>query len=373
MQSITPNFRLPAEWEPHAATWLAWPHNKNDWPGKFAPIPWVYAEIIRHLTMHERVRLLVRSGRDEQEAKTILDRAGVELAQVDFWHIPTNRIWMRDSGGMIVANTKKISGARLQVSGNATIPETQHLKPETSLLLDWRFNAWAKYPNHKLDDKVPACMEPYIRLPRLQPTHKGKRVVLEGGAIDTNGKGVLITTEECLLSTDIQVRNPGFTRADYETVFAQYLGIEQVIWLGNGITGDDTHGHVDDITRFVSEDTIVTAIETNPGDANYKPLHENLQRLKAARTLSGKQYNLVELPMPRPLVFEQTRLPASYANFYIANAAVLVPTFNDPNDRIALNILAECFPTREIIGIHAVDLVWGFGTLHCMSMQEPLL
>lgn len=338
---------MPAEWEQHASTLLAWPHNKNDWPDKFAPIPWVYGEIIRYLTQHERVRLVVKNEQQQAQAADICERAHVDMDKLDVHILPTNRIWLRDSGPIYVKDAK---GKR-------------HL-------LDFRFNAWAKYANHKLDDKVPELLNEHDKLPRIQPMHKGRRVVLEGGSIDVNGKGTLLTTEECLLS-DIQCRNPGFTREDYETVFATYLGISNVIWLGHGITGDDTHGHVDDLSRFVDANTVVTVTEKNKKDDNYAPLQDNLKRLKAARDQDGKPLNVVELPMPKPLVFEDTRLPASYANFYIANGIVIVPTFNDPMDRVALSILAELFPKREVVGIHAVDLVWGFGTLHCMSQQEP--
>ncbi|MDX1975504.1 MAG: agmatine deiminase family protein [Rickettsiales bacterium] len=341
-------YKMPAEWELHTATWLAWPHNKEDWPDKFAPIPWVYAEIIRNLAQVERVRLVVKNDAHKTEAKSILKRAGVNLKQVDFYIIPTDRVWLRDSGPIFVRDAKN----RLA-------------------MMDWRFNAWAKYSNHKKDDKVPEQIGAYFKKhARIQPMHKGKRVVLEGGSIDVNGKGTLITTEECLLSK-IQERNPDFKRDDYEAVFEHYLGITNIIWLGNGIVGDDTHGHVDDITRFVNANTIVTVVEKNTKDDNHVLLKENVKRLKAARDQNGKPFNIIELPMPKPVVFEGQRLPASYANFLIANGMVLVPTFNDANDRVALNILAEALPKHTIVPIHSVDLVWGLGTIHCMSQQEP--
>lgn len=340
-------YRMPAEWEPHAATWLAWPHHKNDWPGKFEPIPFVYGEIMRWLTASERVRLVVKSPREEKKARAVLEKCGIDLRRVDFFVIPTNRVWLRDSGPIFVKNEKN-----------------------KKIMLDWRFNAWAKYPNYAHDDRVPARIEKHFSHARVQPLYKGRRVVLEGGAIDVNGKGTLLTTEECLLSKT-QCRNRGFTREDYETIFAEYLGIKKTIWLGKGIRGDDTHGHVDDLARFVNADTVVTVVEKDKRDDNYAPLADNLKRLKAARDQNGKKLNVVELPMPKPMHFEGTLLPASYANFLIGNNVVLVPTFNDPADRIALGVLAQLFPKREIIGIHAVDLVWGFGTLHCMSQQEP--
>jgi len=343
----TEHFQMPAEWEPHVATWLAWPHNEEDWPGKFEPIPWVYAEIIRNITEHERVRLIVRNAREERSARDSLKLAGVTLSKVDFFSIPTDRIWMRDSGPIFVKNNLG-----------------------RKVMLDWRFNAWAKYSNHQRDDKVPARIGERTRIKRIQPAYKGKRVVLEGGAIDVNGKGTLLTTEECWLSKT-QCRNPGFTREDYEAVFAEYLGIKKTIWLGKGIKGDDTHGHVDDLARFVNATTVVTVVEKNKRNANYAPLQDNVKRLKKARDQNGKPLTVIEIPMPRTVVFEGTELPASYANFLICNNLVLVPTFNDPADRVVLSILAELFPKREIVGIHAVDLVWGFGTLHCMSQQEP--
>jgi agmatine deiminase len=345
-------FRMPAEWEPHEATWLAWPHNPSDWPGKFQPIPWVYAEIVRLLSAREVVHLLVEDAKAQQRVEGILARAGVHLDKVSFHVWPTNRVWTRDSGPIFIRNAEGRVG-----------------------ITNWRFNAWAKYPDWQLDDQLPGRAVELLGLPSWQPSLENEdgtkhRIVLEGGSIDTNGQGVLLTTEECLLS-EVQQRNPGVSRAQLEQVFSDFLGIDQVLWLNRGIAGDDTHGHVDDITRFVGPTTIVTAVEPNASDPNHAPLAENLEHLKAARTADGKQYDLVELPLPRPVLFNGQRLPASYANFYIANGLVLVPTFNDPNDRIALSILAGVFPDREVIGIHAVDLVWGLGTLHCMTQQQP--
>jgi agmatine deiminase len=346
-------YRMPAEWEPHEATWLAWPHNPEDWPGKFQAIPWLYAEIVRLLAAHEFVHILVEDAKAELRAHGILERAGVNLDRVSFHQWPTNRSWTRDSGPIFVRN------------GEGKVA-----------LTNWRFNAWAKYTDWPLDNKVPDRVNALLGLPEWKPTVEladgsKHRVVLEGGSIDVNGQGILLTTEECLLS-EVQQRNPGVSRAQLEHAFHDYLGIDQVIWLDRGIVGDDTHGHIDDIARFVAPDIILTAVEPNASDPNHAPLAENLRRLQAARTVDGKQFNLVELPLPRPVVFRGQRLPASYANFYIANGLVLVPTFHDPNDRIALNILAELFPTREVIGIHSVDLVWGLGTLHCMTQQQPV-
>lgn len=346
-------YRMPAEWEKQASILLAWPHNKEDWPGKFEPIPWVYGEIIRHITPHQKVRLIVRNERERVRALDVCKRSGVTMKNLKIHTLPTDRIWLRDSGPIFVYETRRpAAGTRKKV------------------MLDWRFNAWAKYDNHRLDNKVPERLNESLRVRRVQPVHHYKRVVLEGGSIDVNGKGTLLTTEECLLSK-VQERNPGFTRADYEEVFAEYLGIRQVIWLGKGIVGDDTHGHVDDITRFVNPTTVVTVVEKDRKSANHALLADNVKRLKAARDQNGKPLTVVELPMPRPVIFEKQVLPASYANFLITNKVVLVPTFNDPADRDALSILAELFPGRDVVGIHAVDLVWGLGTIHCMSQQEP--
>jgi agmatine deiminase len=342
---------MPAEWDRHEATWLAWPHNHEDWPGKFHPIPWLYAEIVRLLAKGERVYIAVQDAAAEKRVRGILKRAGVELAQVELHAWPTDRVWTRDSGPIFVRN-----GA-----GEVAIT-------------NWRFNAWAKYDNWHEDDQLPGRAAELLALPQWQPAIEvngaPQRLVLEGGSIDTDGAGTLLTTEECMLS-EVQQRNPGVSRERLEQVFHDYLGIDQVIWLGRGVAGDDTHGHVDDITRFVAPATVVTAVEPNTRDANHEPLAENLARLKAARTADGKQLTVVELPLPKPVIFRGQRLPASYANFYIANGRVLVPTFHDANDRIALNTLAEVFPDREVIGIHAVDLVWGLGTLHCMTQQQP--
>ena len=348
----TPQYRMPAEWAPHAATWIAWPHNPEDWPGKFQPIPWVYAEIVRHLSRVEDVHILVNDLAAERRAAGILKRGGANLARTHFHHWPTDRVWLRDSGPIFV----KSAAGKLAAT-------------------NWKFNAWAKYDNWHHDDQIPHHVAKLYKLPEIKPEielpgGKTHRVVLEGGSIDTNGAGILITTEECLLS-EIQQRNPGVSREQLEQAFRDYLGIEQTLWLNRGCAGDDTHGHVDDITRFVAENTILTTVEPNTADENHLPLAENLDRLRSARNLRGKPFQIVELPMPAPVVFEGQRLPASYANFYIANGLVLVPTFNDAQDRHALNIIATCFPTREVVGIHAVDLVWGLGTLHCLSQQEP--
>jgi agmatine deiminase len=348
-ESVTPRslgYRMPAEWEPHAATWLAWPHNAADWPGRFHPIPWVYCDIVRHLTRVEDVHLLVENAAAEQRAHALLGKTGARLERVHFHQWPTDRVWMRDSGPIFVKRAEGVG------------------------ITNWRFNAWAKYDDWQSDDQLPSRATELLHLPSWTPEFQGHRVVLEGGSIDVNGRGTLITTEECLLS-QVQQRNPGLGREDLERVFHEYLGIDQVLWMNRGIAGDDTHGHVDDITRFVGPLTIVTVTEPNPSDENHLPLKENLERLHRARNPEGHPYHIVELPMPAPVVFQGQRLPASYANFYIANGLVLVPTFNDANDRKALNVLAEVFPDREVVGIHCGDLVWGLGTLHCMTQQQP--
>ncbi len=338
--------RMPAEWEPHVATWLAWPHNRGDWPGKFGAIAWVYVEMVRLLHHHERVCIIVEDRSREERARRRLEKAGVDLSRVDFFRFATDRSWVRDSGPTFV------------VAGN-----------EVSAVC-WRFNAWARYSNWKrdrrLNRKVAAAIGATVREPKLG----GKTVILEGGAIDVNGLGTLLTTEEYLLTGE-RARNPAMAREDYEQLFAEQLGIKHVLWLGRGIAGDDTGGHVDDLARFTGPRTVVTVVETDRRDENHRPLRENLQRLQAMTDQDGRALEVVELPMPRPLFFDGCRLPASYANFYIANGVVLVPTFNDPNDRIALSTIERLFAGREVCGIHAVDFVWGFGTIHCATQQQP--
>jgi agmatine deiminase len=362
-------YRMPAEWEPHAATWLAWPHYHGDWPGKFEPIPWVYAEIIRNLAKHERVELIVNNAAAARQARRVLQRAEALSGNIRFHHWPTNRIWLRDSGCIFL----KSEGAG-EKSGQTAV-------------LKFRFNAWAKYSNWRLDDKIGSLMaqvktptspaqnaremgHPRVSSGELFPVSGGKRIVLEGGSIDVNGAGTILTTEECLLSK-IQQRNPRMTRVHYEKAFADYLGAPHTIWLGRGIVGDDTHGHVDDLTRFVAKDTVVTMVEPNSKDVNHAPLRANLRHLQSARDQDGKQLTIVEIPMPQPVIFEGRRLPASYANFYIANGCVLAPVFNRAHDRIALNTLAEVFPAREIVPIYSGDFIWGLGAMHCMTQQQP--
>src|SRR5580658_3906314 len=374
--SVSPaalGYRMPAEWSPHAATWLAWPHNHADWPGKFDPIPWVYTEIIRNLARHERVELIVNNAAAERQARKLLDQANAPAKNVRVHRWPTNRVWLRDSGCIFVTQCleqKDREGHDLSRAAKEG-KKKRALAPEGSLrATKFRFNAWAKYSNYRQDEKIGTRMATTTGSQEIRPMHHNARVVLEGGSIDVNGQGTILTPEECLLSK-VQQRNPGMQRKDYEKLFADYLGAPNVIWLGKGIHGDDTHGHVDDLTRFVAPDTVVTMVEPNRKDVNHKPLSDNLQRLQAASDQAGKPLNVVELPMPSPVVFDKRRLPASYANFYIANGIVLVPVFNDPNDRIALNTLSALFPTREVVPIYSGDLVWGLGTMHCMTQQQP--
>ncbi len=370
---LTPSqlgFRMPAEWEPHAATWIAWPHNREDWPGKFAPIPWVYVEIVRLISRSEPVHIIVRNRAMKRRASDRLDAAGVDLGRVRFFKAATDRVWLRDSGPTFVVKDRDTSTADAGEGGTESGD-----RPDRIGLIEWKFNAWAKYDNYRDDRRLPRRLSKWLGLPRWVPRveqgGRRVRVVLEGGAIDVNGRGTVLTTEECLLG-EVQARNPGLGRTELERVLADYLGIRHVIWLGRGIAGDDTHGHVDDLARFVDPRTVVTAVEPRDDDPNHEPLRENLERLRAARDQDGQALNVVELPMPRPVVFDGLRLPASYANFYIANGTVLVPTFNDPADRIALDTLSQVFPDREVVGVYCGDLVLGLGTLHCLSQQQPM-
>lgn len=342
------NLRFPAEWEKHKSTLLCWPHQKEDWPGKFAPIPWVFTEIIRNIIPGELVRLIVKSYTELSRVRKYFEKAHIDLAGVEFIISTTDRGWMRD-----------ISPAMVK-EGDKTIA------------VKFGFNGWAKYPNWKKDAKIPGVLSKVLEIDLIDAIHKNRNIILEGGSIDINGKGTMVTTEECLLDQKVQVRNPGFGKKDYETVFRKNLGISNVIWLNKGIAGDDTHGHVDDLCRFVNDNTVVLCREENMQEENYKNLEENYERLQGAKLQDGSKVNVVSLPMPAPIYFEDLRLPASYANFYICNYAVLVPTFNDPNDRIALNILNELFPGRKVIGIYSGDLVWGLGTIHCLSHEEPV-
>jgi agmatine deiminase len=341
---------MPAEWERHNATWLAWPHKVTDWPGKIAPIPWVYGEIIRKIVPGETVRLLVNSELHEARVRRLLTRVGIDLSRIEFFRFPTNRSWMRDIGPLFVKRKR----------GEADLA-----------IVDLHFNGWAKYEDWRQDSTIPTKAARALKCHLFDARVNGRPFVLEGGSIDVNGAGTVLTTEECLLDPEIQVRNPSLSREDIEGAMRDYLGAKNVIWLGKGIVGDDTHGHIDDFCRFVGRQKVVLCRETNSHDENYEILEENYERLQTARLEDKSGLEVISLPMPTPLYLDGQRVPASYANFYICNTSVLVPTFNDPNDRIALGILAELFPDREVVGIHAVDLVWGLGTIHCLSQQQP--
>jgi agmatine deiminase len=339
---------MPAEWEQQQGLLLCFPHNGNDWPGKYLAIQWAFVEFIKKVAQVEMVFLMVADEKLQAKVSDMLEMAHVNISNVSFILHKTNRSWMRDSGPIIVKN------------GN------------NREAINFNFNGWAKYQNFQLDKHVPLKVSNFLNIPLTQATYDGNPVILEGGAIDVNGKGTLITSEECLLHPTIQIRNKNFTKADYEAVFKEYLGVTNVIWAGDGIIGDDTHGHIDDLCRFVNENTIITVVESDKNSPNYKALQDNLKRLKNAVLENGEAPNIVELPMPEQIDFDKLILPASYANFVILNNCVLVPTFNDVNDRIALNIIQSCFPDRKVIGISAIDLIWGFGTLHCLSQQIPL-
>ncbi|WP_158974543.1 agmatine/peptidylarginine deiminase [Cellulophaga sp. L1A9] len=339
--------RFPAEWEKQEGILLCFPHNGNDWPGKYAAIQWAFVEYIKKIAEQETVFLVVATDNLKIKVTEMLEMATVNLKNISFIIKKTNRSWMRDSGPIIVENNGKREA------------------------LNFNFNGWAKYKNWQLDKHVPDTVAAHLKIPVNNVTYKGKNVVLEGGALEVNGSGTLITSEECLLDPEIQVRNAGFTKKDYEAIFLEYFGVTNTIWLKDGIIGDDTHGHIDDLCRFVSKNTVVTVVEDNRKDKNYHPLQENLKRLHDAKLEDGSKLNVVELPMPSPIIFDGLQLPASYANFLIINKTVLVPTFNDAKDHIALTILADCFPDRKVIGISCIDFIWGFGTLHCLSQQIP--
>ena len=340
-------FRMPAEWETHEATWIAWPHEVTDWPGKFAPIQWVYGEIVRHLSRVEKVRILVQDAEMEAKARRVLKKAQAQIEAVEFFHVLTDRSWTRDFCPVFARDD----------SSKLT-------------LLNWQFNGWAKYSNAQYDDAVTPILAKQLGLPCHTPQWNGQRIVLEGGSIDVNGSGCILNTEECLLSS-VHARNPELGRDDLEQIFKQFLGAHKTLWLRNGIAGDDTHGHVDDLARFTDAHTIAIAGEDDPAEANFEALQENLALLREMTDANGQKFRIETLPMPEPLFFDGQRLPASYANFYIANQLVLAPTFNDPNDRIALTKLAELFPDRTVIGIASTDLVLGLGTLHCLTQQQP--
>ena len=337
-------YRMPAEWEPHRGTWLSWPHKEASWPGKFGPVPGIFAAMVRALADREEVHINVAGPSMEVSVRTLLADAGAGTGNVFFHHNPTNDAWCRDHGPIFVQRTRE--GRREQA------------------IVDWDFNAWGdKYPPYDLDDVVPSRIGAELGLPVFEPG-----IVMDGGSIDVNGRGALLTTEACLLHPN---RNPGLDRTSIEGYLREYLGVTKILWLGDGIAGDDTDGHVDDITRFVDPGTVVTVVEDDPRDENHEPLRKNLERLRGMTDQDGRPLRVVTLPMPRPLYHDGHRLPASYANFYIANELVLLPTYDPARDEEAAATLAALFPGREIVGIDCTDLVWGLGAFHCVTQQWP--
>ncbi len=347
-------YRMPAEWDRHAATWIAWPHEVGDWPGKFSAIPWTYAEIVRALVDSERVEVLVPDAATARRARQVLLRSSVDLSQVRFHRCPTDRSWTRDSGPSFVRRTEHGSDPRAAIG-----------------LIQWKFNAWARYDNWRRDRRVPRAIARRLGLPLWRAELAGRWIVLEGGAFDVSGDGLLLATEECLLG-DNPARNPGLGRTDYEEVFREHLGVDEVVWLGRGIVGDDTHGHVDDIARFVGPRRVLVVAPEDASDPDFAPLRENREILEGTRPRSGGPLEVLTLPAPRPVIFAGRRLPASYANFYIANRSVLVPTFDDPHDSEAIDVIRRALPGRIVVGIHCRDLVWGLGTIHCLTQQQPM-
>jgi agmatine deiminase len=334
---------FPAEWYKHRATWLSWPHKEASWPGKIETVYSPYSKFIKAVSEGESVCINVADAAMEAFAKEQLLKEQVDLNRIQFFHHPTNDAWCRDHGPAFLINpaaaTKKV-------------------------IVDWGYNAWGdKYPPYDLDDVIPTKIGRHYDIPVYNPG-----IVMEGGSVDFNGKGTLLTTTACLLNKN---RNPHLTQAQIEEYLCNFYGVEQILWLGDGIMGDDTDGHIDDITRFVNEDTIVTVVEENKSDDNYHLLQENLHELHKMRLIGGKQLNVIELPMPSAVIYDDQRLPASYANFYISNAVVVVPTYRDKNDERALDILTKCFPDRKVIGVDSTDVIWGLGSWHCLSQQEP--
>ena len=336
-------YHFPAEFAKHSAMWLSWPHKEASWPGKMESIYPVYAQFIKYVAEGETVNVNVVDEAMKQKALRYVTEAGADLINVNFFIHPTKDAWCRDHGPAFLIN-----------------PKAEHKK----VIVDWGYNAWGgKYPPFDLDDNIPTLIGKHYNIPVFYPG-----IVMEGGSVEFNGKGTLLTTTACLLNEN---RNPHLSKQQIETYLCNYYGVENILWLGDGIVGDDTDGHIDDITRFVNEDTVVTVVEENKSDENYELLQENLRTLKTLRLETGKQLSIVELPMPGAVVYDDMRLPASYANFYIGNKYVVVPTFRDKNDDHALTILQQCFPDRKVIGLDSVDIIWGLGSFHCLSQQEP--
>ena len=347
-------FRMPAEWEPQKSVWISWPHNKNDWPGMFEKIPNVVGKIIKYLANHQRIDLLVNTNKIMYEARKKLKRTGCKLSNIKFHKIKTDRLWLRDSGPIFLIN--KITRKKI--------------------MLNFEFTAWSKYKNFRNDNKINYQISKYLNIKSILPkkinSKKFEKVVMEGGAFDTNGSGSILLTKECLLSSK-QERNKGFKKSDYESLFSKYLNTKNFIWLNKGIVGDDTHGHIDDIARFVSKTTIMIADENNKSDKNYKSLKENIKILRKSYDENGKKFKIIKIPMPSPIFIKKTRVPASYLNFFISNKTVLVPIFNVKEDKKVLKIFRKFFTKRKVIAVDCSDLIWGFGAIHCMTQQEPII
>jgi agmatine deiminase len=337
-------YKFPAEFAPHLATWLSWPHKEASWPGKIESIYPNYAQFIKYLTLGEEVRINVVDEAMKSFAIGHLNQAGVDLNKVSFFMHPTNDAWCRDHGPAFLINESV---------------------PDRKVIVDWNYNAWGnKYPPFDLDDVIPTLIGKHFNLPVFHPG-----IIMEGGSVEFNGKGSLMTSKACLLNEN---RNPHLNQSQIEDYLCNFYGVDQILWVDDGIVGDDTDGHIDDTVRFVNEDTVITVVESDQQDENYELLQTNLKQLKAMRLINGKQLNIVELPMPDAVIYEDQRLPASYANFYISNKHVIVPTFRSDKDDKALQIIAQCFPNRETVGIDSTDIIWGLGSFHCLSQQEPL-
>ena len=341
-------YRMPAEWEPQKSTWIAWPHNKSDWPGKFNEIPWVFGKIISTLSLDQPVNILVQGNSHKKKVVFILNILGAKIKNIKLIVCKTDRAWARDF-----------------------LPIFLKDKKNRNILSNWQFNAWAKYKNYRNDNKAYLKVKKFKKMKVISPIHMRKKIVLEGGSIDVNGNGLILTTKQCLLSK-VQQRNKNFKIHDYNQIFNKFFGVRKVIWLNKGIYGDDTNGHIDDIARFVSKNKIFIAKENNLKDKNFKNLNENIKLIKKFKRLHKEKLKVIYLPMPKAKFIDGIRVPASYLNFYIANKVVLVPSFNDTNDKIVIKIFKKHFKNRKIISINCSKLVWGFGTIHCMTQQEPI-
>ena len=345
-------YRMPAEWELQESVWIAWPYNKSDWPGLFKNIPKIVTQIISELSRSQKINLLINNYNDKKKIINLLGKFPNKLQNIIFYKITTNRIWLRDSGPIYIINEKT----------------------KKKLIVNFKFNAWSKYKDYKKDNNINNKLSKLTKVKKIDPVvkinNKSKQLVLEGGAIDVNGKGSVLLTKECLLSK-VQERNPGITKKSLEKTLSKYLNVKNFIWLNKGIKGDDTHGHVDDISRFVSEDAIMTAVEKNRNEKNYKNLKENLNILKNAKNINKRKFKIIEVPMPKPIYIEKVRVPASYLNFYIANKIVLLPIFKDKNDKKVILIFKKFFKNKKIVPIDCTKLIWGFGAIHCMTQPEP--